>query len=101
MARQWIVRPLAESDLDHAARWYNDQRPGLGLRFLDSMNQVFERIRIAPLQFPSVSPGLRRALLQTFPYAVYFRVTDEAIVVLAVLHLRRDPRTWRARSELP
>ena len=40
-------------------------------------------------QFPSVSVGVRRALLHTFPYAVYFRETEQFVVILAVLHLRR------------
>ena len=42
--------------------------------------------------------SLRRALLHTFPYAVYFRTSDEAVVVLAVLHLRRNPKVWRGRA---
>jgi plasmid stabilization system protein ParE len=98
MARRWIVRPLAESDLDRAASWYEDQRPGVGLRFLDAADELFERLRASPLQFPLVSTDVRRALLHTFPYAVYFRATDAAVVVLAVLHLRRDPSSWRTRS---
>jgi hypothetical protein len=35
--------------------------------------------------------------LHTFPYAVYFRAHDEDVVVLAALHLRRNPRVWRTR----
>jgi len=68
------------------------------LRFIDAADQLFRRLRVSPLQFPSVSADVRRALLQTFPYAVYFRVSDDAVVVFAVLHLSRDPRTWRVRS---
>ena len=98
MARRLIVRPLAESDVDDAATWYESRQAGLGLRFVDAVDHVLERIHIAPLQFPSVHLAVRRALLQNFPYAVYFRVTNETVVVLAVLHLRRDPRTWRTRS---
>lgn len=98
MTRRWIVRPSAESDLDHATQWYNDQQPGLGLRFLEAADQLFERIRVTPVQFPAVSTDVRRALLQTFPYAAYFRVTDETVILLAVLHLRRNPGAWRARS---
>lgn len=97
MARRWIVRPSAETDLDEAARWYDDQRAGLGLRFLDAVDVLFDRIRATPLQFPHVSTDVRRALLQTFPYAVYFRAIDDAVIVFAVLHLRRDPRTWQGR----
>ena len=49
-------------------------------------------------QFPTVSGDVRRALLHTFPYAVYFRPSDETVVVLAVLHLRRNPKVWRGRT---
>jgi hypothetical protein len=35
--------------------------------------------------------------LHAFPYAVYFRSQDDNVVVLAVLHLRRNPKVWRAR----
>ena len=97
MSRRWIVRPLAESDIAQAATWYENQRTDLGLRFLDATDQLFDRLRVSPLQFPLVSTDVRQALLPTFPYAVYFRATDDAVVVLAVLHLRRDPRAWRTR----
>jgi plasmid stabilization system protein ParE len=97
MSRRWIVRPLAESDLESATTWYERQRAALGLRFLDAVDQLFERVRTKPLQFPLVSGNVRRALLHTFPYAVYFRVTDDAVTVLAVLHLRRRPSNVEGR----
>ena len=98
MARRFIVRPLAEADLEEAASWYDEEQAGLGSRFLSDVDQVFGRIRERPQQFPVVSGDIRRALLHTFPYALYFRETDETIRVLAVLHLRRRPGLWRARS---
>lgn len=98
MARGFIVRPLAETDLEQAANWYDEEQAGLGSRFLNDVDQVFERIRERPQQFPAVSGDIRRALLHTFPYAVYFRQTDETIRVLAVLHLRRRPGLWQVRS---
>jgi plasmid stabilization system protein ParE len=98
MARGFIVRPLAEADLEQAARWYDEEQAGLGSRFLSDVDQVFGRIGERPQQFPVVSGDIQRALLHTFPYAVYFRETNETIRVLAVLHLRRKPGLWRARS---
>ena len=98
MPRRFIVRPLAEADLEQAASWYDDERAGLGARFLADVQQVFTRIRETPQQFPAIDRKSRRALLQTFPYAVYFRETDDSLVVLAVLHLRRRPGLWRVWS---
>lgn len=98
MTRRFIVRPLSEADLEDAARWYDDERAGLADRFLSDVDQTFARIRERPLQFPTVSSGVRRALLHTFPYAVYFRASEGIVVVLAVLHLRRNPKVWRRRA---
>ena len=89
--------PLAQADIDDAVTWYEQQQFGLGSRFLDVLDHILKRIRDTPLQFPSISGEVRRALLHTFPYAVYFRETEQAVVILAVLHLRRDPRIWLGR----
>lgn len=97
MTRRFIVRPLAEADLDDAARWYEEEHPGLSRRFLSDVDHTFAHIRERPFQFPAAGNDVRRALLHTFPYAVYFQAVDEAIVVVAVLHLRRNPKIWRAR----
>jgi plasmid stabilization system protein ParE len=97
MSRRFIVRPLAEADLENAAQWYDEERPGLAQRFLKDVDRSFVRLRERPLQFPMVAGDVRRALLHTFPYAIYFRVSDEMVVVLALLHLRRNPKIWRGR----
>jgi plasmid stabilization system protein ParE len=98
MARRFIVRPLAEADLEDAASWYEAERAGLSARFLSDVDRMFSRIAERPLQFPLVASDVRRGLLHTFPYAVYFRPSDDAIVVLAVLHLRRNLKVWRGRA---
>ena len=33
MDRRFIVRPLAEADLEQAANWYDEEQAGLGSRF--------------------------------------------------------------------
>jgi hypothetical protein len=79
--------------------WYEEQQSGLGLRLVDAVDQVLTRFRTTPLQFPAISAAVHRALLHTFPYATCFRLTEKSVVILAVLHLRRDPRNGaRARS---
>jgi plasmid stabilization system protein ParE len=99
MPRRFIVRPLAEADLEDAARWYEAERDGLADRFLSDVDRTLVRVRDRPLQFPTVAGDVRRALLHTFPYAVYFRASDEIVVVFAVLHLRRNPKVWRGRAQ--
>ena len=91
-----IVRPAAEADIRETALWYESQRPGLASEFTLRLDALVERIAQNPLQFPEIGSGVRRALLQRFPYAIYFVVTD-CPVVIAVLHQRRHPDTWKER----
>jgi toxin ParE1/3/4 len=41
---------------------------------------------------------VRRARCRRFPYALFFRVIDETVHVIACFHSRRDPRQWQRRS---
>ena len=55
------------------------------------------RILDHPLGYKDLRAGIRRALTRRFPYAVYFSIEEDAIVILAVLHTARDPEEWQRR----
>ena len=95
--RQLVTRLQAALDVEEAASWYESRRPGLGLRFLDELDYVLKRVTAAPFQFPVIHSGVRRALLNRFPYSVYFLACDDEVEVLAVLHQHRHPDTWGSR----
>jgi toxin ParE1/3/4 len=84
------VRLAAQADIREAALWYDAQRPGLGTEFTLRIDALLERIAQNPLQFPEIGSGVRRALLQRFPYAVYFIVAASPVLI-AVLHQRPHP----------
>jgi len=69
--------------------------PGLGDRFVDELENILERIAIAPGRFPYVLPSVRRALLTVFPYAVFFRERGDVIFVISCFHSSRDPKIWQ------
>jgi hypothetical protein len=50
----WSIEllPRAEKEMAHAEDWYEARREGLGRRFLDEVEAMFERIAAAPAQFP-------------------------------------------------
>lgn len=95
---QCIVRPAAAADIDEAFLWYENQRPGLGHDFLAAADTLIDTIAEHPLRYPVVRRNTRRALLRRFPYAMYFRIYDEVVVVVACMHGRRNPRRWQGRT---
>jgi len=70
----------------------------LGVEFLDELRATYDRIVEGPLKYHELRSGIRRALLRRFPYAAYFAVDTNVIVVLAVLHASRDPAEWQRRK---
>ena len=93
-----VVRPAAAADIDEAFLWYEGQHPGLGHEFLAAAQTLIDAVAQYPLRYPVARRNTRRALLRRFPYAIYFRIYDEAIVVVACMHGRRNPRRWQART---
>ena len=95
---QIVVRPAAAADIDEAFLWYEGQRLGLGHEFLAAAQTSIDGVAQHPLRSPVIRRNTRRALLRRFPYAIYFRVYDEVIVVVACMHGRRNPRRWQVRT---
>jgi hypothetical protein len=83
-----------------AAAWYQAQQRGLGGRLLAAVADAIQRIALNPELYPPVEGDIRRCLTRTFPFGVLFRNKPEAIEVIAVMHLHREPGYWaRRRNE--
>ncbi|MEA3246264.1 MAG: type II toxin-antitoxin system RelE/ParE family toxin [Gemmatimonadota bacterium] len=93
-----MFTPLASADIEAAFKWYEDQRPGLGARFTESLETLWDRLDRFPQAGPEVHHGIRRMLVPRFPYAVYYRLVADQLEVRAVLHQHSDPSTWHQRT---
>lgn len=90
----------ARNDIREIGFTYHAERPVLGDEFLDELKEVLAGISEMPLSFPKITSHARRALLERFPYAVYFELAaNRSIVVVGVFHQRRDPRTIARRIQ--
>lgn len=88
---------LVDTDLEHAWNWYEDQERGLGDRFLDAIRTTVVRASRWPNSGRPVLRGdddevvERKLPTGGFPYAVRYRIADDRLIVMAVLHQHRHP----------
>lgn len=61
------------------------------------MEVVLARVRATPEFYAANRRGVRQALVNRFPYVVYYLITTDAVAVFAVIHTSRHPRAWRSR----
>jgi plasmid stabilization system protein ParE len=95
MNRRLVVRPEAKEDIAKAYGWYWERGENLGRDFLEELGSLFRTIEAYPHAFPKVHGEKRRALLKRFPWAVFYRLPADEILILAVFHQACDPRRWK------
>jgi plasmid stabilization system protein ParE len=96
-----IVRREAEAEIVEAFNWYESKRVGLGREFVEEIDAAFVRTTETPDAFPVVYRGLRRLVLRRFPYVIYFRLEEDVVQVVGVLHGRRNRTALRRRTPSP
>jgi hypothetical protein len=90
-----VLDPAFE-DLIAGRQFYDRQQEGVGSYFFTSLfadiDSLEEHAGIHRIKF-----GYHRMLASRFPYAIYYRVIGERVVVHRVLDCRRDPK-WIRRA---
>jgi len=99
--RRLVLRRIAKQEFYEAINWYEEQQPKLGLRFAKAIGQQFRLILKNPESFPKSKHGSRRAVLNDFPYSIYFLIKTEEIVVVAVFHASATRDKLRPAHSLP
>lgn len=99
MSYKLDIRPETEADVTGAALWYEERSPGLGEEFITEVERVIRRVLENPLAFRVIKrrPEVRRALMDRFPYRIFFTLQGDTISIHAVLHGHRHDRHWQAR----
>ena len=92
-----ILAP-ARRELQDAIRYYNAQRPRLGVEFRDEARETIKRITRFPEAWHPLTAGIRRCQMNRFPYGLIYTVTETAILIIAFAHLHRVPEYWRLRA---
>lgn len=96
MSVSLTIQPAAGKDIKDLILWYDEKLPGLGSRFLSSLDRTIEAISRSPGIFQVRYRQVRMAPVAHFPISVHYQYFQEQglAVVLAVLNHARNPASW-------
>ena len=89
----------ADKDIDDAYEHYEEISEELAEDFLDKNDELLERIRETPEQFPKVYKTVRKGLVKRFPYMVLFVMQPVENVIIGVFHQSSNPKKWKNRAD--
>lgn len=75
------VRPLATIEILEAYDWYESAREGLGLDFLNELENFFDSLINNPKTHSYFEKPVRQGILKRFPYVVIYEIFDSTIVI--------------------
>jgi len=92
-----LFHPEAEAELEQAAIFYEEYEEGLGFDFLLEVHSAVDRIISYPNAWTLMDDEIRRCLIKRFPYGILYTESSGEIIVLAIMHMHRDPDYWKKR----
>ncbi|MBI4499819.1 MAG: type II toxin-antitoxin system RelE/ParE family toxin [Gemmatimonadetes bacterium] len=98
MTSRVVFRREARAEVRAARKWYDEQVEGLGDEFSRTLDATVAAIASRPRAFPLAYGAFHQCVMRRFPYALFFRIRDDEVIIIAVHHQRRDPESWRART---
>ena len=99
MSKPWVGHDEALAELIASARWYEDEAE-IGDDFIAVVEAGLAELERDPsvsTPSPGGPKGVRRLLLDRFPYAIVFVERADEYLVLAIAHLHRRPDYWKRR----
>jgi len=87
----------AQAELVDGVAYYESQKHALGFQFAEEVQRTIQRILQYPEAWSLISKRTRRCRTNRFPYGVIYQVRGDVLLIVAVMHLHREPRTWKER----
>ena len=88
----------ARLDIQRGISFYEAQSSGLGNYFQSEIIAAIDSLRFFPAMHPMVR-GYRRMFVGKFPFAIYYKITPDAVIVYSVLDARMNPATANAQLD--
>ncbi len=95
---QIIYHPFAEEEMIIAAKYYNSQASGLGIKFLNDFDNTIDEIIETPNTWITLDEDIKRHQLSHFPFGILYRIVENNIRIIAVMNLHKKPNYWKNRK---
>ncbi len=87
------LHPKAEEDLINALNYYYEIDERTEAKFLKYLELTFDKILKFTNLYPYENEVVQKVIVEKFPYIVLYEQYEDIIMILAVFHTKRNPKT--------
>jgi plasmid stabilization system protein ParE len=89
--------PDAQQELEDAVAYYDSISREIGDAFITEVKSTLQRIEQFPEAWSQLSNNTRRCRVASFPFGLVYAIREQGILIVAVMHLQRQPNYWADR----
>ena len=93
------LHPDADAEAIEAAARIKADDPAQGEMFVRAVEDALLWVQKEPLLFHCFDGEFRKVRLGKFRYSLVFRIRDNEVQLLAIMHTSRRPGYWKKRSK--
>jgi len=87
--------PAAWAEVEDAFDYYAERSRRAAEAFRSEIILAVERLAESAEAYPLFDEGVRRCLLDKYPFGILFVVDDDHVVIVVVMHTSRRPGYWK------
>ena len=91
------LRSLAALEVIEAFDWYELQRQGLGIDFLNELEIFYQKLLQNPHTRSYYQKPVHSGKIERFPYVVVYEIFNEVIIVYSVFMAKQNPARKRTK----
>jgi len=92
MEYQLEIKEEAYFDIKQAYHYYEENKIGLGERFLNTLENYLERVKHYPEHYQIKRGPYREVFIKDFPYVIIYEIEDEKVIIYAVFCTHKNPK---------
>lgn len=85
----------AIAQLDKEKEYYHQKLEGLEDGLVSEVFQALNLLSSFPILGPLRHRGQRVYILKRFPYLVFYKVQNDKLIVVKIIHKSRHPKHWK------
>jgi plasmid stabilization system protein ParE len=86
------ITNLAEEEYSSTFHYYEEQQPGLGVKFEKEADYLMDKLKQNPYLFQRRYKHYREAVFKRFPYFIIYEIIDSSVIVHSFFHANRNPK---------
>ena len=89
-----VIYLKAQKELEESYKWYEKQKSGLGLKFINQVDDDLKSIANNPKLYSVKKRNYREFIMKIYPYLIVYKIKEnnKEVIIISIFHTKRNPK---------